>query len=186
MSTFEKCPKSVNQMAKEILERFESHKPLINAAVTTDFVFAYAEKDEKTGEPKGDALKLHGVKALAICRKMGLKDRVMGRADTEISIDGDWWPTASDEEQRALLDHELHHILVKVDKRGLVRDDIGRPIIHLRPHDVQIGWFKIIAERHKLNSQECKQAVQIMCESGQYFWPGLSKIVESNPKLLTE
>lgn len=186
MSTsFQKCPPSVAKMAKSILEQFESHKPLVNAGVTVDFVFAFAEKDEKTGEPKGDALKHHGVKALGICRKIGLKDRALGRADAEISLDGDWWATAGEDEQRALLDHELHHIQVKIDKRGLVRDDLQRPVIRLRPHDVETGWFKIIAERHKQASQECKQAVEIMCNGGQFFWPALSKLVEANPKLIT-
>jgi hypothetical protein len=31
-----------------------------------------------------------------------------------------------------------------------------------------------------------QMALQVMCDMGQYFWPGLTKVVESNPKLLTE
>jgi hypothetical protein len=172
-------------MAKEVLGLHESHKPLLNAGVTTDFLFAIAEVDEKTGEKIGPALKLWGQPALAICRKIGLKDRVMGRADTEICIDGDYWATAPEAEQRALLDHELHHIQVRIDKRGVIRDDIGRPLVNLRQHDIQIGWFKIVAERNGAHSIERQQAIQIMCDGGQYFWPSLSKLVESNPKLIT-
>jgi Putative phage metallopeptidase len=186
MATYEKCPLAVNKMAEGILKQFETHQPLIDAGVTTDFVFAYAEKDETTGEPIGDALTKGGVKCLGICRKIGLKDRALGRGDTEIAIDGDWWTTASEEEQRALLDHELHHIAVKIDKRGLVRDDLGRPIVQMRKHDVEVGWFKVIAARHGLASQERLQAVQIMVDQGQYFWPGLAPLIEKNPKLLSE
>jgi hypothetical protein len=172
-------------MAKGILAEFESHLPLVNAGVTTDFVFAFPEYDEKSGKAIGDAIKKNGVKTLGLCRKIGLKDRALGRADTEITLDGEWWETAGEDEQRALLDHELHHIQVKIDKRGLVRDDLGRPVVNLRQHDVEVGWFKIIAQRHGRASQERLQALRIMCDNGQYFWPELSKIVEANPKLLT-
>jgi len=160
-------------MADEILRQFETHQPLIDSGVTVDLVFAYAEKDEKTGEPIGDALSKNGVKALGICRKIPLKDRAMGRADAEISIDGDWWEDSTDEERRALLDHELHHIAVKIDKRGLVRDDLGRPVLQLRKHDFEVGWFKVIAARHGDNSQERLQARHVMGLMGQYFWPDI-------------
>lgn len=174
MSTFKRCPQTVNEMANEILFKFETHEPLISAGVTTDFVFAYPDLDEATGEPIGDAIKHHGTKALGLCRIIPLKDRAMGRADTEITIDSPWWDEATEDEQRALLDHELHHIAVKMDKRGLVRDDLGRPVIQLRKHDVEIGWFKAVGARHGRNSMERIQARQIMCDMGQYFWPGLT------------
>ena len=172
-TTFQKCPELVSVIAGEILQKFETHKPLIDSGVGVDFVFAYAEKDEKTGEPIGDALSKNGVKALGICRKIPLKDRAMGRADAEICIDGDWWEEATDEERRALLDHELHHIAIKIDKRGLVRDDLGRPVLQLRKHDFEVGWFKVIAARHGDNSQERLQARQVMGLMGQYFWPDI-------------
>jgi hypothetical protein len=176
MSTFKRCPQEVNEIANEILFQFETHKPVINAGVTIDFVFAYPDLDESTGEPIGDAIKHHGIKALGLCRIIPLKDRAMGRADTEITLDAAWWDEASDDEQRALLDHELHHIAVKIDKRGLVRDDLGRPVIQLRKHDVEIGWFKAVGARHGKFSMERIQAAQIMCDHGQYFWPDLASL----------
>lgn len=173
MSTFQKCPKQVEDMAKEILASFQTHQPLIDAGVTTDFVFAYGNRDDQ-GNLIGEAIMHHGTKALGLCRKIALKDRALGRADTEITLDGDAWPMMPEPEQRALLDHELHHIAIKIDKRGLVRDDLGRPVIQMRLHDVEVGWFKIIAARHGLDSQERIQAKQIMGESGQYFWPQIA------------
>lgn len=161
-------------MATSILCEFPSHKPLLDARVTTDYVFAYAELDEKTGEPIGDAIKHNGVKALGLCRKIPLKDRALGRADTEITLDGQWWESASDEDRRALLDHELHHIAVKTDKRGLVRDDIGRPMVQLRKHDFEVGWFTVIASRHGAHSQEQQQAAKVMLDMGQFFWPEIA------------
>lgn len=175
MHTFERCDKSVEKLATEVLKKHESHKPLLDAKVTVDFVFAYPEYDEKTGRPLNDALTKNGVKALGIARKIPLKDRALGRADAEIAIDGDWWQKAPALEQEAMLDHELTHISVKIDKRGLVTDDLGRPVIQLRHHDVECGWFKIVAERNGKHSIEQYQAKIIMDEMGQCFWPDLVK-----------
>jgi hypothetical protein len=171
MPTFQRCPKAVNDMANELMCRFETHTPLLDARVTIDFVFAFADIDEQTQQPIGNALSKGGVKALGLCRKIPLKDRALGRSDAEISIDGQWWEAASDAERQALLDHELHHISVKVDKRGLVRDDLGRPVVQLRKHDYEFGWFNVIAERHGRASIERQQAAEMMCDNGQLYWP---------------
>lgn len=172
MPTFQKCSQVIKDLANEVLCEFESHKPLLDARVTIDYVFAFGDKDED-GHLVNDALKKNGVKALGIARKIPLKDRALGRSDGEIALDGDWWGDASDAEQRALLDHELHHFAVKIDKRGLVRDDLGRPVLQLRHHDIDCGWFKIVAERHGQHSQERIQARAIMDQYGQAFWPDI-------------
>lgn len=172
MPTYQKCPKAVGAIAHEILEEFPTHRPTLNAEVTIDFVFAYADVNDE-GIATNNALTLHGTAALAICKKIRLKDRVMGRADVEIAIDGRWWETASPAECRALLDHELTHIEVKVDENGICRDDASRPLIKLRKHDFQIGWFSEIAARHGKASQEVIQAKMIMDQAGQLYWPDI-------------
>ena len=177
MSTFVKCQPEVRELANSVLVEFETHKPLLDTRVTIDFVFAHADTDE-AGQPVGHAIKHHGHGALGLCRKTSLKDRVMGRADAEIMLDGDWWKAATEEERRALLDHEMHHIAIKIDKRGLVRDDIGRPALQMRKHDYEFGFFKIIAARHGENSLERHFAKVMMAEAGQYFWPDLVGKVE--------
>ena len=173
MPTFQKCPFEVNELANLILKKYEENESLVTAGVTIDFVFAYSDKDENTGEPLNNALNCHGCKALGITRKIPLKDRAQGRSDAEIALDGDWWNEASIEEKESLLDHEIHHLQVRIDKRGLVRDDLDRPVITLRKHDYEFGWFKSVAARHGLHSMERLQASQIMCDAQQYFWPGL-------------
>ena len=170
-TTYQKCDPSVRVMALEIIAQFPSHEPLTAAKVNIDFVFGYAETDEHTGMPKGVALKHHGNRALGICRKISLKDRALGRGDAEITLDGDWWRDAKEEEQRALLDHELHHLCPAMDKRGFISDDLGRPIIKMRRHTVEIGWFAEIAARHGFHSMEQIQARRIMEEFQTCFWP---------------
>jgi hypothetical protein len=171
MPTFQKCAKAVSDLANSILCEFESHQPVLDAHVRIDFVFAYGDVDDN-GNRTSDALTKNGVKCLGICRKMPLKDRAMGRGDAEISLDGDWWNEASEDERKALLDHELHHVAVKVTKSGApILDDLNRPKLWMRPHDVDFGWFKIVAERHGDSSTERIQAKLLFDNYGQSFWP---------------
>jgi hypothetical protein len=178
MPTFERCDKSVETLASELLKQYDTHKPLVVVGVEIDFVFARADVDEK-GKLVNDALTKNGIKALGITRKMPLKDRAMGRGDAEVALDGDWWIKATAEQQAALLDHELTHLEVKSDKHGNVKyDDLGRPQLNLRKHDIEVGWFKCIAERHGEASLERIQAKAIMDNAGQYFWPGIAPMIE--------
>lgn len=178
MPTFERCDESVRELATKLLNEYDTHKPLVALEAKIDFVFAYADCDDK-GRPLNDALTKGGLRALGITRKISLKDRALGRGDAEIALDGDWWKQASANEQAALLDHELHHVAVKCDKVGNPQfDDLGRPQVKLRKHDIEFGWFKCIAERHGAASQERIQAKSMMDLAGQYFWPDVAPTIE--------
>lgn len=171
MSHFKRCPKSVNDLAEAIIKEYEQHKSLVESKVAIDFVFAYAPQDN-AGFPVGHALMLNGAPCLGIARIISVKQRVLGRGDAEVSLDGDWWNDASPEQQKALLDHELHHITVAKTKTGMpLTDDIGHPKLTMRKHDFQFGWFSIIAARHGMNSQECIQARQIADNAGSFLFP---------------
>jgi hypothetical protein len=178
MPTYQKANKSVHQLAAQLIGRYPDHKPLEAVEIKLDLVFAFADTDEK-GRPLNDALTKNGIKALGITRAVPLKDRALDRGDAEIALDGDWWKTASGDEQAALLDHELHHISLKTDKNGNIKyDDLNRPLIKLRKHEIEIGWFKCIAERHGSASQERQQAKKIMDGFGQWLWPEIAPTME--------
>jgi hypothetical protein len=150
------------------------HAELLDAEVKIDFVFAKPSLD-KDGEPTGNAITHHGMPALGLCRILNLKDRTKGNGDAEILLDYDFWDSASDAERDALLDHELHHLELKRDKKNRVkRDDLGRPLFKMRKHDRQFGWFDCIARRHGPASQERQQAREIFSEAGQLYWPTLT------------
>lgn len=177
MPTFERADKSVEQLAKELIAKYETHQPLSVAEPKIDFVFAFGDVNDE-GVQLNDALKKNGVKALGICKIVSLKERALDRGDAEISLDGDWWKQATEDQQAALLDHELHHITIKCDKAGNIQhDDLGRPQIKLRKHDVEVGWFRCIAERHGAASMEQMQAKAIMDFQGQFYWPGIAPTV---------
>lgn len=174
MASFKKCDPSVRSLANEILTEFSNFKPLLDAKVTFDFVFAYGARDE-AGQLTSNALTLHGAKAYGIARKTSLKERALGHGDCEVSLDGDFWKEAPSEERKALLDHELYHFEVVLNEKTVKKDTCGRPTIQIREHDIQVGWFREIAARHGEHSMERKQAKDILETSAQLFWPEIVK-----------
>lgn len=186
MSTYQKCPPAVHDLVKEVIRGYPEHAPILSAELKIDLVFAYGPRGDD-GELQGPALKLHGQPCLGIARIVKLKDRVKGMGDVEISLDGDEWPGMSEAEQRALLDHELYHFSVFLDSnKAPITDDITRPVVKMRRHDFQFGWFTHIAKRHGIASAECQQARQMMDQAGQYFWPNIEGLPEPKLELTAE
>jgi hypothetical protein len=87
----------------------------------------------------------------------------MGRGDAEITFDALVVGAMTDDEKRALIDHELYHLETKRNKDGQIKlDDLGRAEYKLRPHDREFGWFDSIARRWGKHSLESKQAVEMV------------------------
>ncbi|MDE2105733.1 MAG: hypothetical protein KGL39_51390, partial [Patescibacteria group bacterium] len=147
MPKFKKCDKSVQDIGNALLCEFETHKPILDARVNIELLFAFADRDDNN-QKRNSAITKGGYTALGYARIIPVKDRVAGRGDAEIVLDGDWWLEAKEEEQRALLDHELHHLSVKMEGGFVVRDEAGRPKLKMRQHDYDFGWFNVIAQRH--------------------------------------
>jgi len=178
MPTYQKADSSIAMLAIKLMKQFDDHEPLDAAKVKIDYVFAFGDVNE-AGETVGDAITKNGFRAFGVTKVMPLKDRAMGRGDVEIMLDGDNWRTSNADEQAALLDHELHHISVKADRAGNIQfDDLGRPLIKLRKHDIEVGWFSLIASRHGTASIERQQAKSIMDGKGQFYWPGIAPTIE--------
>lgn len=155
MTIYEKAPQEVCDLVAEITSAY--HGPLFDADVTFDLLFAHAETDDN-GDAKGPALKLHGYQCAAVVRIVPYKQRVLGQGDAEIVFDGDRWDEWSDEQKRAIVDHEIEHLELAVDREGNVkRDDLDRPKLKMRKHDHQFGWFDSIARRHGQHSFEVQQ-----------------------------
>jgi hypothetical protein len=173
-TTYENAPQEVLQMARELLSQYETHQPLLDHGVTIQYQMAFAERDDDTGQANGPSIKWHGRPALGLCEIINEKNRASGLKDARITICGDTWPDLSVAQQKALLDHELHHLAVIINRHGVLKvDGHGRPCLRLRKHDVEIGHFVVIAERHGMNSQECIQMKTIYDAHGQAFWPDM-------------
>lgn len=172
MPTYQKASQDVLDCASLLIKSYSDNEEL--AGVKIDYVFALPSLDAD-GEPIGDAITHHGMPALGLCRIVSLKDRAKGNGDAEILLDQRYWEASPDAERAALLDHELHHLQLKRDKKNRVRsDDLGRPRLTMRKHDRQFGWFDAIARRHGPASAERRQAREIFTEAGQLYWPTLT------------
>lgn len=165
--TYEKAPDDFRLLVGEVLARF--HPELAAMGLKVDSLFVRAPRDAD-GFAAGPALKSSGgYPAIAQISVTKLKDRVMGRGDCEILVDADRIQNWPERTLLPLIDHELEHL----EFTGNV-DDIGRPKLKLRPHDIEFGWFDAVARRHEDHSLEVIQATRFYSQPSlrQLYLPG--------------
>ena len=140
------------------------HGELADASVKVQLLKVYKRAG---GEMQPADLKHGGYPAIAIVKINSLKDRVEGKADATILLDGYQWDhEMSEDQRRAVLDHEVMHLMLERDGEGqIVADDIGRPKLKMRLHDFHFGGFHAIAERHGPHAVE-HAAVKSLGEAG--------------------
>jgi hypothetical protein len=172
MAHYDTAPDEIIDLINETIEEF--HPDLVEAQCTVDAILAF---DDKGGFP----VKAGGYPALACIKITSLKNRVKGMADAEITIDAEAFKNMNALQQKALIDHELYHLIVARDKENNIKtDDANRPKLRMRKHDHQMGWFKAIAIRHKQNSPEVYQANLLWNSDAPIFF---AKQVETLTKL---
>lgn len=81
----------------------EHRDDLANTDAKILLLFAYGDD----GKP---AMKCRGMRAMGTCKVHCYKDKVQGKPDATITLDGTWWLTATPRQRLALLHHELSHI----------------------------------------------------------------------------
>lgn len=159
MPVFMPVKSDVRELVDQVMAKY--HGPLTEAKVTVGLLMAWPSGNSL------DAVKLHGYPCAAVARIIPYKQRVKGSEDTEITFDAVRWKELNEDERVALIDHELTHFELARDKKGRLKtDDLGRPKLKTRLHDVQAGWFIAIAQRHGPASFEVKQAREI---HGDYY-----------------
>lgn len=161
----------VHQLVRDVMEAY--HERLADVKLSVDILLAYVDTDD-AGNPLEEALKLHGYPCMATIKIRGPKDRAEGRGDVLLSLDVHAFLDLSDTERAAVIDHELTHVDLQLDKNGKPKtDDYGRPKLTLRLHDRQFGWFDAVALRHGRESQEVQQAAALHAKyAKQLYFPG--------------
>lgn len=165
MKTYTPCPLAVRDCCAHVLK---SYHPELDG-VKLDLLFVAADTPDKP------ALSHGGYPADAVVRRMPLKDRAAGRGDAEIVLDRARWLAMKPEEQRALLDHELTHLIPVPGEP----DSAGRPRLKLRKHDRQFGWFDEVARRHGQHSGEVQQAQTLLAEAQRDYFPFMADLPKS-------
>lgn len=160
-----KADNSISGLMCEIKDKY--HKDLKDCGAKIGIIMV--------ANPGKQALMLHGKPAAATVHSVALRDRITKGYDAEIAIDAEFWKNANENTRRALLDHELSHIVVKkvkVKKKNkrkdhdddeteleeheqqnmeIEYDDIGRPKLGIKKADYDIGdgFLTIIARYGK-------------------------------------
>lgn len=165
--SYEKCTKDRGADVLKVLQKAlkEFHPDLVEAKVTIDCLFAFGPDDDEGVIP----VKLHGYPCQAVVRRTGLKERAKGCADAEIVIDEGNWNSLHVNEQLALIDHELEHLVVVKKDGEIQRDDLGRPKLKMKLHDYEIGGFENVTKRHKDASAEVRNYKAFHDKHGQYL-----------------
>ncbi len=162
MSTTYRKTESLNAYVTDALSTF--HADLEMAEVTIEVLFAVSDKTP--------ALKHHGQPALAIIKPMSQKDRAAGSADARLIVDEDRWEELTERQRNALLDHELQHLkLARAEDGSVKRDDCGRPKLKTRHHDMEIGIFEDVIERHKEHAIESRSFAAMQKVFTQMHFP---------------
>lgn len=169
MSWFQRAPGDIRHLCRQVMRDW--HPKLVEASVRVELLVAYGKVNED-GEIIAPALKHHGVRALGVCKIIPIQQRVLGLGDVLILLDGDEWPEMGEDEQLALLDHELTH--VDLVQATVQLDDAGRPKLRMRQHDRDYGWFDSVAQRHGLASSEVRQGRRLFESAGALYQLGKS------------
>ncbi len=149
--TYLRASVDVLKVCQSIID--EHYQELRSARLTVEALTVHTDKDTE------EALTLRGRPCFAIIRKTNTKERTAGRADAEITIDREKYADMSERQRRALLHHELNHLEVCYDKDDEIkRDTAGRPVLTIREHDYEVGWFHNIAALYGADSIEVRQA----------------------------
>ena len=178
---YDRPPKDVQKRIDWVLKRYHSRllEPQLKVPVNVETLLVFGPTN-KDGEQTGPAIAGRtGQGAYGCIRVTRLEERVGGRGDAIMHLDGDDWKSWGTKTLDAIIDHELTHLEIAIDKKvGVpVYDDAGRPKLKLRPHDFEVGWFDEVAERHPDFAIETKQAA-ILARQRQLYFPGFEFIEE--------
>ncbi len=150
--TYDVAKESDNQLLEKTMKEY--HTGLYDFEVRVGLLKAYGSKNDD-GVIKTFPLKKAGAPCAAKVKIVSMKDRLTKNLDAEIFVDGDLWDKLTERKKQAILDHELEHIKLNVDKEGEVKmDDLDRPKLKLIPDDMNFWGFSTIVERYGADSQE--------------------------------
>src|SRR5262245_49003737 len=109
MPVYEKAPKSVETLARAVIKRFDRHEHLRENKVVIGYYFASPDVDSY-GMLRGYDSNVIGDPDNGGCKLMGQIDRMKNGEHVEILLDKVHCEAATENQQMALLHHELYHV----------------------------------------------------------------------------
>ena len=167
MPGYAKASNDMRDMAESVARNH--HSELVDAGVTIGVLACvHGERDDESRP----ALKLHGYTCAATIQITPVKQRMLGHPDAVIVIDEKTWEGLTEARRRALIDHELTHLVVQFDDDGQPKlDDAGRPKLRMRLHDWELGGFEEVAERHGGSALEVVEFRRVLEARRQLLLP---------------
>lgn len=173
MNTYKAAGLDIARRAKRLVKKY--HDNLAQARVRIDFLFVTTDGED------GCALKCNGYPALAVASVIPQNNRVGLKADARIIVDKAAWDELTEKQRDAFLDHELQHFEAVMNDNTVALDGNDRPKIRMRKHDVQLGFFSVIAKRHGEHSQEVIQARALVEHAADTLFPGFEFMAKPLP-----
>lgn len=140
-TTFQVADSEVMDLLASIIsEHFEELENL-EVKPIIEVLMAWTDKD-------GPALKRMGHGCAAMVSVVKAEERSTGGPDVRIKIDRVRWLDLDEDGQKALLHHELMHLVPKMsaESDAQVLDDYNRPVIKLRKDDWMLTGFRKTVE----------------------------------------
>jgi hypothetical protein len=148
--TFGKPDDTTLELCETALMRY--HPDTAKSGLSWQVLMVFAPRDDDD-KPKGPAMKKRGCQILMDIRINKLEARAKGLPSVTIRVDGDTWDEVGEKEKIARFDHEWTHIVWEGE-----RDVDDMPKLAIREHDVEIGIFTEVIERHKEDATDLKIA----------------------------
>lgn len=173
---FKECDESVRAQLDGLIAQYR--RDLIAADASIALLFAYGDE----GKP---ALKHRGQVVLGSCKINSLQDRIEGKSDATIVLDGDRYPQMSTRRQLALLHHELSHIARwDVDEHGT--DDLDRPALKSQYADFEFDGFHEVIRLYGDDSIEVANLRSVAEEHRQLGLPFSVVAAEGDSPLIRD
>jgi hypothetical protein len=91
------------------------------------------------------------------CRSIGNKEKDVYGYDFEMCIASDVWKRLSKRQKTRLVYHELCHAEIEFDEDNKpMRDDLGRLVTYVEPHEISIRTFKREIKKYGIDAQDVR------------------------------
>jgi hypothetical protein len=127
MATYAVADRETVEMLERVVRDYHPH--FAEHGITFKILLAYAPKDERTGQPRGAAIRgPAGGRLDARADPYSLENRVAGLPDAKIKLDGDRFKEWTARQVEARLSHAVSQLEIRSDEEGYAEtDDCGRP-----------------------------------------------------------